>query len=85
MDTMLAKTLAVPNLAKSGGQPVTAKKDRTRLTVYVDAPVFDRFINEATAKYRTLSDHMNAILAEHYAKQNEAKSKPVTSEGGDGS
>lgn len=64
---------------------MTAKKDRTRLTVYVDAPVFDRFINEASAKYRTLSDHMNAILAEHFAKQNEAKSKPVTRENGDGS
>lgn len=61
----------------TGGSTVTAKKDRTRLTVYVDAGTYERFVRDAEAKYRNLSDHMNAILAEHYGKQNGAK-QPVT-------
>lgn len=44
-----------------------AEKDRERLTVYVDSKLERRFREEAEQNYRTLSDHMNAILAEYYA------------------
>lgn len=50
----------------NGGQTTVAEKDRVRLTVYVDAPLEERFRREAEENYRSLSDHMNAILAEHY-------------------
>lgn len=56
-----------------GGQTVTAKKDRTRLTVYIDSPVFKRFKLDADDQYRSLSDHMNAILADYYGKQDEVR------------
>lgn len=65
-----------------GGGAVTAKKDRVRLTVYVDAATYARFVRDAEAKYRNLSDHMNAILAEHYGKQNEAKNLAALAEEG---
>jgi hypothetical protein len=49
----------------NGGVTVQ-KKNRERLTVYMDAQLYDRFVSEAGAKYRTLSDHMNAIINAHY-------------------
>jgi hypothetical protein len=70
----------------SGGNQV-ADKNRERLTVYVDAAVYDRFRKDAERNYRSLSDHMNAILAEHYSTQNGASKKATDtkeSEGGPG-
>ncbi len=65
-----------------GGQTVTAKKDRTRLTVYIDSPVFKRFKVDADAQYRSLSDHMNAILADYYGKQDEVGAIAARRNGG---
>lgn len=64
---------------KSGGNQV-ADKNRVRLTVYVDAAVYDRFRKDAGKNYRSLSDHMNAILAEHYSTANGANEKAANTE-----
>lgn len=42
------------------------KKDRKRLTVYVDSETLEQFKAEADKMYRSWSDHMNAILASYY-------------------
>ena len=47
-----------------------AVKDRDRLTVYVDKAMLERFKIDAEAMYRSMSDHINAVLAEYYARQN---------------
>lgn len=82
MDAMLTTTLEVTDLDDAGGQAVTAKKDRSRLTVYLDDPLFKRFKADADSQYRSLSDHMNAILAEHYGKQDEARATLARKNGG---
>lgn len=51
-----------------GGSAV-AEKDRERLTVYVERRLEQRFRQDADENYRSLSDHMNAILAEYYAEK----------------
>lgn len=68
---------------KIGGNQV-ADKNRERLTVYVDAAVYERFRKDAERMYRTLSDHMNAILAEHYSTENGASKKAASTEKGRG-
>lgn len=70
MGIMTSTALMVEQI---GGQTVTAKKDRERLTVYIDSPVFKRFKLDADSQYRSLSDHMNAILAGYYDKQDEVR------------
>lgn len=52
-------------MTKDGGM-VTAKKGRDRLTVYVDKDIIARFKVEADTMYRSMSDHINAILVEYY-------------------
>jgi hypothetical protein len=50
-------------MKKRQGKP---KKNRIRLTIYVDEKLHDAFVIEADQEYRSLSDHMNAILFEHF-------------------
>ena len=60
MDTLLVETIRI-----NGGGTVQ-KKSRERLTVYLDEQLYRRFVEEAEQNYRSLSDHMNAIIAAHF-------------------
>jgi len=60
MDTVLVRTTG-----NNGGGTVQ-KKNRERLTVYLDEQLYERFVAEAEQKYRSLTDHMNAIVAAHF-------------------
>ena len=72
-------------LEKGGERTVAAQKDRERLTIYVDSAYHKKFRSEASSSYRSLSDHMNAILAERYGKSNgkaaRAKGKTPSTDG----
>lgn len=59
-------------LEKGGERVVSAEKDRVRLTVYVESEHERRFRAEAESMYRSLSDHMNAILSERYGLKSES-------------
>lgn len=75
-------TSTVSMVEQIGGQTVTARKDRERLTVYIDSPIFKRFKLDADSQYRSLSDHMNAILADYYGKQDEVRAVAAKRNGG---
>lgn len=56
------------------------KKDRERLTVYVDSEILERFKADADKMYRSMSDHMNAILASHYKTEGNQDGHATTEE-----
>jgi hypothetical protein len=67
-------------LINNGGTQV-AEKNRERLTVYVDEAIYNRFRQDADSMYRSLSDHMNAILAEYYKNLDIANSATKADKG----
>lgn len=43
-----------------------SKDEKIKRTVYLPEQVDERFVREAESKFRSMSDHMTAILAERY-------------------
>ncbi len=58
--------IALAEIVGTNGGGTVQKKNRERLTVYLDEQLYQRFVTEAEENYRSLTDHMNAIIAAHF-------------------
>lgn len=59
-------------LGEGGERVLPAEKGRERLTIYVDANLYNQFRQEAESEFRSYSDQMNSILSERYKEQKTA-------------
>ena len=78
MERVLVETTRI-----TGGSAVQ-KKNRERLTVYLDEQLYQRFVAEAEQEFRSLSDHMNAIIAAHFEAVDAQDAASAKNESGGG-